>query len=100
MERFLEEKRREENLHTFNFLKGLDERADAKNIKMLYLYREGAEAQYKGLAQEVMQTYREGAAGPDKSISNNDSKKVCKRLRATAMLAHRNRLVVPDDILF
>lgn len=49
MERFLEEKRREENLNTFNFLKGLDQRADAKNIKMLYLYREGADAQYKGL---------------------------------------------------
>jgi hypothetical protein len=44
MERFLEEKRRDENLYTFNFLSSLDERADAKNIKMLYLYREGADA--------------------------------------------------------
>ena len=34
----------DENEDTFNFVSDLDPHADAKNIKMLYLYREGAEA--------------------------------------------------------
>ena len=50
MQAFIEDMRSEENAATFNFLEQLDPLAEAKNIKMLYLYREGAEAQYKGLA--------------------------------------------------
>ena len=47
MQAFIEDMRSEENAATFNFLEQLDPLAEAKNIKMLYLYREGAEAQYK-----------------------------------------------------
>ena len=41
MESFIEGLRRAENEDTFNFVSDLDPHADAKNIKMLYLYREG-----------------------------------------------------------
>ncbi len=49
MESFIEGMRRDDNAQTFSFVSALDPHADAKNIKMLYLYREGAETQYKAI---------------------------------------------------
>ena len=44
MDEFIEDMRRNENTATSDFLEHLDPRAAPKNIKMLYLYREGADA--------------------------------------------------------
>jgi len=50
MQTFVEDMVKKDNAETFNFLEHLDPHAEPKNIKMLYLYKEGAEAQYKGIA--------------------------------------------------
>jgi hypothetical protein len=44
MESFIEDMRQNENEATNSFLTSLDPRANPKNIKMLYLYKEGADA--------------------------------------------------------
>jgi len=50
MQSFIENMRTKENAATFDYLSSLDQSSEPKNIKMLYLYREGADAQYKGIA--------------------------------------------------
>ena len=90
MESFIEGLRREENEETFNFVSDLDPHADAKNIKMLYLYREGAEAQYKGIQHDVMHAYKHGST-THKQSGKQDMRALGRRVRESRLNKIRNR---------
>jgi hypothetical protein len=91
MESFIEGLRRAENEDTFNFVSDLDPHADAKNIKMLYLYREGAEAQYKGIQHEIMQNYKQFGGSHNRQSGKQDMRALSKRVRESRLKKISNK---------